>query len=240
MIEVIAEDNSSIDIQNVEYQKDGIDASYPEILSGGSAAIRKDWNQIIREDFDKIIQIYSFQPFPVPTPSSIGVAPTLLTVSYQIKGNTGAWLSLFYLAEYNSAYSAHPSNLVYTTNIDMRHSRRIRLSDIIDLNKAFVEEFRTWKLKDSPEDTNEIQEVIYDYIDHISEEELLAGFRAADHIGSDNPWGIYSYLTNDSLGISIEMPHYAGDHAEFEQAFSRLGQYLKPEFSMPVLPVNEQ
>jgi hypothetical protein len=240
IIEVTAEDNSSFHIQNVVYQKDGIDASYPEILSGGSAAMRKEWNQIIREDFDKIIQIYSFQPFPGPTPSSTGVVPTLLTVSYEIKGNTEAWLSLFYLAEYNSAYSAHPSNLIYTTNIDKRNSRRIRLSDIIDINEAFVEEFRTWKLKDSSEDTNEIQEVIYDYIDHISDEELLAGFRAADHIGSDNPWGIYSYLTKDSLGISIEVPNYAGDHAEFEQALTHLDQFLKPELTKPTLPVTGQ
>lgn len=240
IIEVTAEDNSTSHIQNVVYQKDGIDASYPEILSGGTAAMRKEWNQIIREDFDKIIQIYSFQPFPKPTPPSTGVAPTFLTVSYKIKGNTEAWLSLFYLADFNSAYSAHPSNLIYTTNIDKRNSRRIRLSDIIDVNEAFVKEFRTWKIKDSSENTNEIQEAIYDYISHISDEELLAGFRAADHIGSDNPWGIYSYLTNDSLGISIEVPNYAGDHAEFEQALTHLDQYLKPEFSRLVSPISGQ
>jgi hypothetical protein len=240
IIEVTADDNSSIHIQNVVYRKDGIDASYPEIVSGGSDVMRKEWNQIIRADFDKILQIYSFQPFPEPTPSSTGVVPTLLTVSYEIKGNTEGWLSIFYLAQYNSAYSAHPSNLVYTTNIDKRHSRRIRLSDIIEINDAFVEEFRTWKLKDNPQDTKEIQAAIYDYINHISNEELLAGFRAADHIGSDNPWGIYSYLTNDSLGVSIEVPNYAGDHAEFEQALTHLNQYLKPELTKPTLPVTDQ
>ncbi len=236
--EVTTEDNSLIHIQDVVYHKDGIEASHPEIMSGGTAAERKIWNQIIREDFDKIIQIYSFQPFPEPMPPSTGTEPTMLTLSYEIKGNTEDWLSIFYLADYSSAYSAHPSNLIYTTNIDMRQSRRIRLSDIVELNEAFVKEFRTWKLVDSSEHTDEIQEVIYDYINHISDKELLAGFRAADQIGSDNPWGIYSYLTNDSLGISIEVPNYAGDHAEFEQTLTRLERYLKPEFSKPTIPVS--
>ncbi len=228
--EVTNEDNSLIQIQDVVFRKDGIVASHPEIISGGSDEKRKKWNQIIQEDFNKIIQIYSFQPFPVPTPPTAGIEPTMLTLSYDMKGITKDWLSIFYMANYSSAYSAHPSNLIYTTNIDMRQSRRIRLSDIVELNEAFVKEFRTWKLTDSLEHTDEVQEAIYDYINHISDEELLAGFRAADQIGSDNPWGIYSYLTNDSLGISIEVPNYAGDHAEFEQTLSRLDQYLKPEF----------
>lgn len=240
LMEVSSEDGSIIPIQNVVYHKDGIDAVYPEIVSGGSAAMRKEWNQIIREDFDKIIQIYSFQPFPGPTPPSTGVEPTLLTVSYDIKGVTDAWLSILYLADYSSIYAAHPSNLIYTTNIDTRQSRRVRLSDIVDLNEAFVEEFRTWKLVDRSEDTNEIQEVIYDYINHISDEELLTGFRAADRIGSNNPWGIYSYLTDDSIGISIEVPNYAGDHAEFEKPLALLDQYLKPDFSKLTLPITGQ
>lgn len=240
IIEVTTKDNDILLIRNVVYHKDGINASYPEIISGGSAEMRMQWNQIIREDFDKIIQIYSFQPFPEPIPPSTSVEPTLLTVSYEIKGNTEAWLSLFYLADFNSSYSAHPSNLIYTTNIDTKQSRRIRLSDIVELNEAFVKEFRTWKLVDSLEDKNEIQEAIYDYINHISDEELLAGFRAADQIGSGNVRGIYSYLTNDSIGISIEVPNYAGDHAEFEQPLSLLDQYLKPEFTRPTIPASKK
>lgn len=232
--EASSEKDSINHIESVTFHEKGIDASYPRILSGGSAVMLEDWNRIIKEDFDKIIQIYSFQPFPGPTPPSTDVVPTLLTVTYEVKSNTDSWLSILYRADYNSIYSAHPSNLVYTTNIDKRESQRLRLSDIINLNEAFVKEFRTWKLKENPENTKEIQEAIYDYISHISDEELLAGFRSADHIGSGNTWGIYSYLTKDSLGISIEVPNYAGDHAEFEQALTNLEQYLKPEFSKPV------
>ncbi len=234
--EEASEQDSLKQFEDVVIQKEGINATYPRILTGGSAVMLEEWNWIIKEDFDKIMQIYSFQPFPGPTPPSTNVVPILLTVSYEVKSNTEAWLSLLYRANYSSIYSAHPSNLVYTTNIDKRGSRRLRLSDIINLNDAFVKEFRTWKLKSKPEDTKEVQEAIYDYINHISDEELLAGFQSADQIGSNNPWGIYSYLTEDSIGISIEVPNYAGDHAEFEQAFTHLDQYLKPEFSKLASP----
>jgi hypothetical protein len=190
---------------------------------------------IIKQDFDKLMQIYSFQPFPGPTPSSTDVVPTMLQVLYDVKGNTGEWFSIFYQADYNSIYSAHPSNLVYTTNINKRENKRIRLTDIVKLNDAFVKDFRSWTLIAPAEVPQEVREAIDDYIGHITEEELLLGFQAADHIGSDNPWGIYSYLTEDKLGISLEVPHYAGDHVEFEQPLARLGMFLKPEFEVETI-----
>ncbi len=231
--EVVLEYDSTHHIESVDFRENGIVASYPRILTGGSATQLEDWNRIIKEDFDKIIQIYSFQPFPQPMPPT-DVVPIMLTLSYDVKGNTDAWLSILYHADYNSIYSAHPSNLVYTSNIDKRTSRRLRLSDIVDLNEAFVKEFRSWRQKDNPQSTDEIRNAVNVYINNISDEELLTGFRLADQIGSGNTWGIYSYLTKDRVGISIEVPNYAGDHAEFEQEMTMLEQYLKPEFSEPV------
>jgi hypothetical protein len=219
--EVMTEEEGVTNIEKVNYHKEGVEASYPRILSGGSTDVLNQWNRLIKEDFDKIIQIYSFQPFPGPTPSSTDVVPIILTITYEVKANTDSWLSLFYLAEYNSAYAAHPSNLIYTTNIDKKGERRLRLTDIAKLNEDFIKDFRTWKLKDASVESD-VQEAIYEYINHISTKDLLTGFRAADNLGSDNPWGIYSYLTKDSLGISIEVPNYAGDHAEFEQSLETL------------------
>jgi hypothetical protein len=220
--EVVTDKDSVMDIEKVIYHKNGVEASYPRILSGGSVDSLERWNKLIKKDFDKIVRIYSLQPFPGPTPSSTDVVPIILTITYEVTGNTETLLSLIYRADYNSSYSAHPSNLIYTTNIDKKGDKRLRLKNIAILNEDFVKEFRTWKLRDTSEQTKEVRDAIYDYIDHISDEDLLAGFLAADQIGSGNPWGIYSYLTKDSLGISIEVPNYAGDHAEFEQSLDSL------------------
>lgn len=236
---VTADSNSVFDIIEVPYHMEGIDASYPKIISGASAEEREEWNKIIKEDFDKILQIYSFQPFPSPTPGSNDVMPSLLLLSYELKSNTEGWLSILYHAYYSSAYSAHPSNLIYTTNIDKEGRRRLRLSDILDLNKDFIEEFGSWKRKEVVGEASELDSAIQDYVDHISDEELLDGFQKADQIGSDNPWGIYSYLKQDGLGISLEVPHYAGDHAEFEQTFALLKNYLKPEFASMLTSISK-
>lgn len=220
--EASADNYSDSDIKKVIVQKDGVEASYPRLLTGGNPDSLERWNQIIKEDFDKMLQIYSFQPFPGPTPPSTDVVPMILKITYEVKENTADLLSLLYQADYNSSYSAHPSNLVYTTNIDRTQNRRLRLGDTVVLSEEFVKNFHSWELVADPEEQPEVREAIKDYINHISEEELLAGFQSADQIGSGNPWGIYSYRTKDRLGISIEVPHYAGDHAEFEQSLSVL------------------
>jgi hypothetical protein len=55
--------------------------------------------------------------------------------------------------------------------------------------------------------------------------------KAADIIGSENRMDIYSYLTDNSLGISIGLPNYLGDHIELESDYNSLKPYLKPEKS---------
>ena len=213
-------------IETVEYREDGITASYPKVLSGGSEESVNRWNQIIKQDFDKILQIYSFQPFPGPTPLPTGTVPRILNISYELMENSSDLLSILYRADFNSSYSAHPSNLVYTTNIDKRKDQRLRLGDVVRLDHAFVREFRTWKISSAAENTKEIDQAIYDYIGNITDEELLQGFRLADVIGSGNPWGIFSYQRDGVLGISIGVPNYAGDHAEFEKPLSQLKDFL--------------
>ena len=220
--EVITKEENITNIEEMSYVKEGVEASYPRLLSGGSPESLEKWNEIIKRDFDKILQIYSFQPFPESIPNPTGVVPIFLKITYEVKANTDSRLSLFYRADYNSIYSAHPSNLIYTTNIDKKRDKRLSLRDVVQLNEAFVKDFRNWSIKAGEEDSPEIQEAIHEYIKNITDEELLTGFRAADRIGSNNPWGIYSYQTQDNLGISIEVPHYAGDHAEFEQSLGEL------------------
>jgi len=216
--------------ETVLFHKNGIEASYPRIVVGGTQDEINQWNHLILTDFNKILEIYSFQPFPGPTPAPVEVVPTLLKVTYEIKSNTIEWLSLFYSADFNSSYSAHPSNLIYTTNLDKRHNQRLELNDIVKLSDAFVKEFRTWERKASTDDNKEMETAAQEYINNITDQELLEGLKSADQIGSDNPWGIYSYLTKDGLGISIEVPNYAGDHVEFEAPFTKLTNFLQPRF----------
>jgi hypothetical protein len=217
------------EIEKVAYEKDGIKASYPQFILGSNTSYNENarvWNKLILNDFNKILQIYSFRPFPEETPAPSAIIPTLLTISYRIKANDNKKASILYTADYNSSYSAHPSSLVYTTNIDKVNNKRVRLTDYVTVNKDFVKDFRSWTLNTEITDP-ELLQAIQDYITSMTDEDLLLGFQAADQIGSDNPWGIYSYTTPDSLGISIQAPNYIGDHIEFERPLSELENFRK-------------
>ena len=214
-------------ISNVPYKKDGIEAGYPKLISGGSEEELKKWNQMIYEDFNKILDIYSFNPFPELTPVPTNLIPTILKIDYKVKLNNDKLISILYNAAYNSKYSAHPTDLVYTTNINKEKNERLKLPDIIKVNQAFVKDFRTWDFIFAEPDNEELNKAIKDYVSSLSDEDLLMGFQTADIIGSGNLWGIYSYLTPDRLGISLGVPNYIGDHVEFEREYSKIKDYLK-------------
>ncbi len=225
----LASDNKAVfgEPIKITYQAKGIEGSYPQIVAGGTKKAMENWNLLIKTDFDKILQIYSFHPFAGPTPPSTDIEQTLLNIVYEIKSNNKEVFSVLYRADFNSSFVAHPSNLVYTTNLDKNRNKRLRLADIVILSEAFVKDFRTWEPIAYDQENKEMRKAAMDYIGNITDQDLLKGFRSSDRIGSGNPWGIYSYLTNNSLGISIEVPHYAGDQIQFEVPFSDLKKYLK-------------
>lgn len=227
------QDELSDQVKSITYQKDGIAAQYPELAAGGSEEQLKLWNEIIASDFNKILGIYSFRPIPEPTPAPAASIPTILKLTYEIKLINNRYVSIFYTASFNSPYAAHPTGLVYTTNLDKEENKRLALSDIVKVNQDFVKNFRSWELV-VPEGVNaEVTSAMKDYITNMSDEDLLMGFNAADIIGSGNLYGVYSYLTRDRLGISIGVPNYLGDHMEFEKAYTDLTGFLVQGFDIP-------
>jgi hypothetical protein len=154
-----------------------------------------------------------------------------LKITYELKLNNPLYTSIYYLAAYSSSFSAYPTDLAYTTNLDKTKGSRIVLGDIIKLDKNFVSNFRTWNLVGEAEYPDFIKQGIKDYMSNINDEDLLSGMKAADKIGSGNHLDMYSYLTPDSLGISIGVPNYLGDHVDFEMDYNALKPFLNPEFS---------
>lgn len=218
------------EIRRISYQKDGIEASYPEFISGGTKEQRAIWNDLIRKDFEQIIQIYSVNPFPGRTNSLTRKDTIRLNLDYEIKSNSNNIFSLLYTAKYFSPYSAYPTDLVYTTNIDKRNNKRLRLPDMVEVDTNFVKNFRSWELARSKDSGYKFLDVVKTYRNSLSDDDLLKGFLAADQISPKNLWQVYSYITPQNLGISIYAPNYIGDHVEFERTLSKLQGYLKPDF----------
>lgn len=222
--------NITVQVITKQYNKEGVEAEYPMLVSGGSEEQLSRWNQIIEEDFNKILAIYSFHPITAPAKVPSNRTPTILRIKYEMKLNNENYISILYTAAYNNPTSAHPTELVYTTNINKSSSNRMKLSDVVILSEDFVKNFRTWEYISPFQENAEWNKAVKDYIANLSDEDLLSGFQNADRIDSDNQMGIYSYLTEDRLGISLGVPNYIGDHAEFEGNYSDIKDYLQPDF----------
>ena len=222
--------DDTFEVKDIPYITERIEAAYPEIISGADQDKLDKWNQIIKDDFDKILAIYSYDPF-----SELKETPTesnriILNINYEIKLLNAQFLSVFYRAFYSSPYSAHPSELVYTTNIDTVRDRRVILSDLVNLNDDFVSFLRSWDFSTVEPSNPMLNAVIKSILNDMSDDELLNGLKSADQIGSNNRWGIYTYLTPNKLGVSVSVPHFAGDHVELEKEYEELKDYLNPDF----------
>jgi len=214
-------------IESVEYIRDGVMASYPFIDSGEKNSDKI--NELILKDFNSILEIYQIDPF-LFAPAPEQEIPIILNVSYIIKLNNPIYTSIYYIAAYNNPFAAHPTQLVYTTNIDKAKGVRIVLGEIIKLDMNFVNNFRSWKLQKEEQYPEDVKQAIIEYVSGISNEDLLAGMKTADIIGSGNLLGIYSFLTENSLGISIAVPNYLGDHVEFTMDYNSLKSFINPDF----------
>jgi hypothetical protein len=203
------------------YKGKGIYVSYPIFVSIEGKERQDILNNIIQEDINKILSLYSGYAFTQPTKEEDLYKSDILFINYEIMRKDEHYLSILYKADFFSPYAAHPTQLIYTTNIDLKNNRRIQLSDIIEVNRYLVENFTLWRLVTKDSDKGKYLQAINDYIAGLGKEILWMGFKKVDIIGPDNYLEIFSYLRPDTIGISISVPNYLGDHVEFERAISK-------------------
>jgi hypothetical protein len=209
---------SGYNVEENIYQRDGTYVAYPLIISGADSQKMDIWNSILLDDINKILKIYSDYAFTQPPTEQDIFLPDNLHITYEIKRNDDRYLSIFYTADFFSPYAAYPTQLVYTTNIDMKNNIRLKLSDINITEQSLVDDLDSWELVTKNDENKEYTQAIQDYITGLGKAILRMGFASADIIGPDNYLGIYSYLTPNKIGISISVPNYLGDHIEFERA----------------------
>jgi hypothetical protein len=216
-------------LTRMNYIYNEIQAFYPQISNGLDEEKRNAINKIIQQDLGEIINIYADT---VESSVEIGESEMhefALTVDYDIKLKNSDYLSIYYLAG-SSRAAAYPSETVYTTNIDIKKMKKIQLKDMITLDKDFAEYLKGWDVKISEENNKDLKKATEDYINNLDITTLYDGLLNADKIGIKNTLGVYSYLTEDTLGINLSVPHVLGDNIQFESKFDKLKDYLKKEF----------
>jgi len=189
----------------------GTKISYPQISELSDTEKQKELNEIIKNEALKGNNYYKDVDGEVT-----------IDINYKIVCQEPELLSIIYSGVGNVTGAAHPSNLFYTTNLDIKNTKILRLNDIVDINDDFVNMFINGKFKAVNSDyeseyKSEISMVTFD-----DWKKRLLTADPSDKMGSE-----FSYMTKDSLGISIGVIHALGDHAEFEIKYKDILKYIK-------------
>jgi len=177
-----------------------IKIEYPQIINLSDNNKQKTINTIIKNEALQILKDYK----------SGNVELTVLEIGNDIKLKSDNILSIQYSGYANFKNAAHPYHIFFTTNININKSSSIKLMELVNINKDFLELFRTGKFKSvSP---------IYQagYLENSPNDELIEAFKTAQF-----------YLTKDFLGFSLSVPYAMGDHVEFEIKHQDLKDNLK-------------
>lgn len=198
--------------QNV-YKNKNITVNYPEITNLGDANKQSTINQLIKND------VLAYINRNIAEDSN-------LELKFNVKLQTPDLLSIQYLGVASAPNAAHPSNIFYTTNISIRDAKKLRLSDLVNVDVNLANAFKKGQYVDSGSNyTKEEQAQIIKYVnDNISTNDLIKYFNGADSpdVENINPSSTFSYLTKDSIVISTNVPHALGDHAEFSIPYKNI------------------
>lgn len=205
--------NQTYEVTNETYTMDHVKITYPKVVNLPDRKKQETINNIIKTEALKVQKLY---------PNS---EPGLnLEINYKLKLKSAKLLSIQYSGIGMVQDAAHPNNLFYTTNLTIDKGTRLRLTDIVNVNEGFVEKFKKESKALNPE--------LHEVLDRFSNEDLMNLFKNADsldNIGTVNQSDTFSYLTKNSLGLSMSVSHAEGDYAIFEIGDQDLAENIKAE-----------
>ncbi len=208
----------SISTLNSSYSEDELRYSinYPQLAGLLDTDRQEQVNKIIKDEAIKVLKYYE-DPF----------GSVEINIDYNITLETPSLLSIQYSGIGSVSNAAHPNKLFYTTNIDVEKGEKIRLADIINIDSIFIQKFLDGKFVAMWNEQGELIDLTT-----LSSARLQDGFTEADsldNIGTEKQSDVYSYLTENSLGISISVPYAVGGHAEYEINYQDLKENIKDE-----------
>ena len=189
----------------------GTKISYPQISDLSDAEKQKELNEIIKNEALKGNNYYKDVDGEVT-----------IDIKYKIVCQEQELLSIIYSGVGNVSGAAHPSNLFYTTNLDITNRKNLKLNDIVNINDDFVNKLINGSFKAV---NSEYEAEYKSEINMVTLEDWKKNLLAADP--SDKMGSEFSYMTKDSLGISIGVMHALGDHTEFEIKYKDIWKYIK-------------
>lgn len=198
------------EITKATYTKNNIKINYPQLTKSSDQHKEKTINRLVKNEAIKVLNYY------LPE-----VQDLTLEINYEIKSKSPSLLSIQYTGVGYMNGAAHPNNHYYTTNIDIETGTILKLKDMINIDENFVGNLKQNAKSMKPEHQGNLNSI------HPSDLlNMLTKADSLDNIGTENHSDTFSYITSDSLGISIPVSHAEGDHAEFEITYQAIAQNI--------------
>lgn len=182
------------------YEVKDISINYPQITGLSSSTMQNTINQLIKTEALKGLNFFA------------AAESLTLDIVYEIKLASAGILSISYSGTGYVEGTAHPTNLFYTTNIDIINGVILQLKDLIKADNDLAGKFLSGDFIALDADLNSAQTAM-------TQEEISRALKNADSLEKTNlekQFFTFSYLTDDSLGISVDVVYAVGDHQEYE------------------------
>jgi len=104
--------------------------------------------------------------------------------------------------------AAYPTNEFYTTNIDMEKGKKLKLTDIIKIDDISIKSFRNASYVALEPSNTEMEAAVSQYINNISNEDLIKYFNQADSRKiEENPSTLSHLFIIFPSNISLLLPN---------------------------------
>ncbi len=182
------------------YSEGKVDIIYPQIIQLPNESLKESINEkISKQALRRVNEVQNDEKV------------TTLEIAYDIKRYDNKLLSVLFEGYINSEGAPYPLALAYTLNISMDSGEELELNDYFQINETYVEQYHQNKL-------NVLKSFQSEAFEGLSDEEILTMFRNAE-----------LYLTKDSLGLVVFVPHAVGDYAELEVQYNELKDTIESD-----------
>lgn len=201
---VCNENEKLIEIKSnsISYNDDNIVINYPSLYGFNDKDLERKVNEMLISEALRRIQPIENIPKEI-----------FYNLSYDIMLHNNRLLSVVYTGFYFAKTAPHPIDIFYSINIDLLNANKLRLKDIVtDMNELY----KVYEFVINQGNDDEMTEFLYNYtMKNYNKAEVIKWFNESDETYKSGR-RVFSYLTNNSIGISWEVPHSAGDHVEVE------------------------
>ena len=204
------------------YRENQILVSYPQLISWSNVRRQTAVNALLKEEALKGMAYFRDRK------------NLSLFVSHQVLWKTPDLLSVAFVGTGRAEGTSLPKRLYYTTTIDLKLGRRLRLPDICLIDRRFAEKLKTAEMGPLLEETaaGKIPAIRTD-LNNREAEDLISELYTADQvslIGTEKQSTVYSGMTKEAVVISVEVSPELGDHAEFVLPFKVIADFILPDY----------